>query len=197
MTQRSKALGMVALVAAAGLTLTGCGKSNTGTPATTEQTTTTASSSAAAANTTTDSTSAQWDPCTIPDSTISSLGLNTVTKSNQVAGTTFDGWHVCSWNNGADNYAFTIFSSGHTLDELKQRTDREEFTPTTVGSHTAVQYRPVGASHDQVCYISAEIPNGLVDFSVQERYGVAPAGADPCAEVRRLVDALGQYLPGS
>lgn len=186
-----KTLGVITLVAAAGLALTGCTKSTTS-PTADAQTTT-----ASATASTTDSATAKWDPCTIPDSAISVLGLDTATKSNQVAGTEFPGWNVCSWRSASKTYDFTVFSSGHSLAEIKQRTDRQDFTPTTVGSHAALQYRPVGASHDDVCYISAEIPGGMADFSVQERYGIAPAGADPCSEVKRLIDALGQYLPGS
>jgi hypothetical protein len=193
-TCRSKAVGITAATACIGLMLAGCGSSDHGSVQSTDATADNSTPNVAA---TTNVAVAHWDPCTIPDSAIAALGLNTSTKSNKVAGTTFDGWNVCSWSNNPDNYVFTVYSSGHTLDETKQRSDRQDFTSTTLDARPALQYRPTGAEHDDTCYISTTIPHGTADFSVQELYGVAPAGSDPCAEVRRLSSALAQYLPRS
>lgn len=190
MTQRSKAFGMVAL-AAAGLALAGCGNSSPGIPSTTASTATSRPSMAA---TTTNSVAPQWDPCTIPDSAITNLGLNAATKNTQVAGVTFDGWKVCGWKSADKTYNLTIFTSSHTLEEFKQRTDFSDFTTTTVGNHTAVQYRSVGADHDLGCSITTQVSGGTVDFDVLNRYG-NPGLGDPCVIVRRLADGLGQYLP--
>lgn len=194
MTQMSKALSVFALAAAAGLTLAGCGKSGTGTPTSVGNTTTVSTSTAATATTTTDSVAAQWDPCSIADSAISGLGLDIATKSNQVAGTTFDGWKVCSWKSTDKTFDFTVFTSGHTLAELKQRTDFEDFTPTTIGGRQALQYRSADSNHDLGCSISAQISGGTVDFDVLNRYGT-PSLGDPCTAVLRLANGLGQYLP--
>ncbi len=193
MTQRSKTLGAIALVAAACLALTGCSKSNSGSPTASAQTTP-SSNTAAAASTTTDSAEPQWDPCTIPDSAISGLGLDTSSKSNQVAGTTFDGWKVCTWGSTDQTYDFTIYTSSHSLNDWKQRTDYTDFTSITVGGHQALEYHSSGGNRDLECAISAQIIGGTVDFEVLNRYG-APNLGNPCSTVRHITDSLGQYLP--
>jgi Protein of unknown function (DUF3558) len=195
MTQRSKTLSVVALAAAAGLALAGCGKSNTASPSSSEHTTA-SSATSVAATTTTDSTSSQWDPCTVPDSTISDLGLDTSTKSDQLSGTSFDGWKICGWKSADKTYNFTAYTSRHTLDEFKQRTDFGEFAPTTVSNHQALRYRSTGDDHDLGCSIAVQVKGGTVDFDVLNRYGTAGAG-DPCTQVRHLADGLARYLPGT
>ncbi|MBU3060944.1 DUF3558 domain-containing protein [Nocardia sp. NEAU-G5] len=195
MTQRSKTLSVVALTAAAGLTLAGCGKTNTGSPTSAAQTTTASSSAAAATTTASDSAVKQWDPCTIPDSAASGLGLNATSKTDQIAGTTFDGWKTCGWQANDKTYTFEMFTSSHTLSEYKQRTDYEGFTPITVGSHQGLQYHAVGQA-DIDCSISLQVTGGTVDFEVVNQYG-KPGLGEPCATVHRLADGLAQYLPGT
>ncbi|WP_216896285.1 DUF3558 domain-containing protein [Nocardia alni] len=195
MTQRSKALSAIALVAAAGLALTGCSKANSGSPTASAQTAP-PSSNAAAATTTTGSVASQWDPCTIPDSTISGLGLDTTTKSNKVAGTTFDGWKICSWYSTDKTYNLGILTSATTLDQIKQRPDYGNFTPTTVGSNRALRFQPVGSNNNLECLIGAQVSGGTITFDVINQYGMPNLG-DPCTTVSRLANGLAQVLPGA
>ncbi|MBF6330494.1 DUF3558 domain-containing protein [Nocardia transvalensis] len=193
MSRTWKALCAVVLAVSAGVALVGCGKSTDGSPTSAPQTavaSTTSGSGAVASS----AAAAAWDPCSIPDSAIGGLGLDVSTRDNKLAGTEFDGWKVCHWRSVAKTFDFAILSSDRTLAESRQRTDYQDYTDLTVGSHAALQFRPVGSAHDLECLISVEVPHGLVDFQVVNRYGAAGAG-EPCAEVRRLSDALIQYLP--
>lgn len=192
MTQSLKALGVVALAAAA-LTLAGCGKSDTASPTAPEHTGSVGSATSIA-TATTDSAASQWDPCTVPESAISQQGLDTTTKSDQVSGVTFDNWKVCGWKSTDKTYNFTMYTSRHTLDEFRQRPDFGEFAPTTVGNHQALQFRSTGEDHDLGCSIVVQVTGGSVDFDVLNRYGT-PGLGDPCTHVRRLADGLAQYLP--
>ncbi|MQY18343.1 DUF3558 domain-containing protein [Nocardia macrotermitis] len=190
MSQTRKTFGVVALLAAAGLALAGCGKSTTASP------TTDVATSASAVASATDPAQPKWDPCTVPDSAVSTLGLDTTSKSDKVSGTTFDGWKVCGWKSSDKTYDFTIFTSHHTLDEYRQRSDYQGFAPTTVGDHQALQYQHAGALNALGCSISVQIPDGTVDFDVLNRYGT-PGLGDPCTIVRRLADGLAQYIPSA
>ncbi|WP_433681610.1 DUF3558 domain-containing protein [Nocardia sp. CA-119907] len=194
MTGKAKLLPAAAMALGAVLLLAGCnGDSTEGKPT---AATTSASKTTAAATTSADPEAAIWDPCTIPDSAISALGLNTSTKENKVAGVDATGWKVCSWQSEPKAYTLGVLSSDHTLEESKQRTDYTDYTSTTVGSRRALQYRNVGSSHDLGCWLSVEVPHGIVDFSVLNRYGKTGASAgEPCAQVRHLSEALAQYLP--
>lgn len=197
MAKRSKTLSVVTLAAAAAVALAGCGKSDTGSSTTSEHTTSASSSSSVApVATLSDQSAAVWDPCTLPDSAISSVGLSTTTKDNTVAGTQFPGWKVCGWRANAGWYDLGILSSSNTLDDIQKRTDYAGFTPTSVGTHHAVQYRDATDPDHLACYITAQVPNGVVTFDALTRYG-SPGGGDSCAEVRRISGALARYLPGN
>ncbi|MGQ4601613.1 DUF3558 family protein [Nocardia sp. R6R-6] len=191
MAGKAKMPRAAALILGAALALAGC-NNESGDGASTPSST----KASATITTSTDPEAAIWNPCDIPDSAISALGLNTATKDTKVAGVDPTGWKVCSWLSMPKTYSFGVLSSDHSLEEVKQRTDRTDFISSTVGSHRALQYRDVGSSHDLGCWLSVEVPHGMVDFSVLNRYGSAGSGApEPCGEVHRLADALAEYLP--
>ncbi|MFD5177292.1 DUF3558 domain-containing protein [Nocardia sp. NPDC058379] len=178
-------------IAAIGLVVAGCGDSEGGTAAPT-----TTAVSVAASPTSVDAEAKVWDPCSLPDSAISGVGLNAGSKKSDVAGVDFTGWKTCSWQDSAKQYTFSILSSEHTLAESRARTDFTDFTETTVGSRNALQLRTTGSTHDLGCTIAVEVPNGSVLFRLLNRVSASSPPA-PCAEVRRLTDNLAQSLPSS
>lgn len=184
-----------ALILGTVLALAGCNDNSVdGTP--TPSSTKASASTTAAATTSKDPEAAIWNPCDIPDSAISALGLNTASKDTTIAGADFPGWKVCSWLSEAKTYNFGILSSEHTLEETRQRTDYVDYSPTTVGSRPALQFRQPGAMHDLTCWLAVEVPHGMVEFRVNNRYGSAGAKAgEPCGEVRRLTEVLAPHLP--
>ncbi len=182
-----KAVPAVAIVV--GALVSGCDEAEpvqTAPPATT----------AAAATTSADPSAGLWDPCTLPDSALSAAGLNTATKEKDVAGVAFEGWKVCGWQDSNKSYTLTVASATHTLAEAKARTDYTDYVDTMVGTRKALQSRPVGATHDLTCYMSIEVPTGVVEFDVRNRASVKTA-SDPCAEVRRLSETLAPHVPGA
>ncbi|MEV6359918.1 DUF3558 domain-containing protein [Nocardia asteroides] len=153
------------------------------------------STTAAAAPTNADPAAGLWDPCTLPDSELSAAGLNPSTVKKDVAGVAFEDWKVCSWQDSGKQYTFTMFATGHTLNEVKQRADYGEFVDTSVGTRPAVQYRTAGSSHDYSCSIAAQAPFGFIDFDVLVRHSARTTAPEPCAEVRRLAESLAVSVP--
>ncbi|MGM7644453.1 DUF3558 domain-containing protein [Nocardia sp. JW2] len=183
--------GMVGVVAAVGFVVAGCGsEQGAATPQPSQV-------SVAASPTSVDAEAKVWDPCSLPDSAVGGVGLNVGSKKKDVAGVDFSGWKVCSWSDSAKQYTFSVMSSEHTLTESRQRTDEYTgWTELQVGAHQALEFRPIGSANDVACYVSVEVPNGSVDFKVQNR--VSAVGApEPCGEARRLSTALVDYLPSS
>ncbi len=177
-------------IAVVGVLVAGCGgeePTKTAQPGTTAVTAPTSSA---------DPSAGLWDPCTLPDSALSAAGLNPSTKEKDIAGVAFEDWKVCGWQDANKTYTFTAASTNHTLDEARSRTDYTDYVDTTVGSMKALQSRPTGASNDLACYLSIEVPGGMVDFSVGNRVSAKNAG-DPCSEVRRLSETFASYLPRS
>ncbi|MGW6424996.1 DUF3558 domain-containing protein [Nocardia sp. NPDC055053] len=178
-------------VVAVGMVVVGCGDAESGTtPPPTN------SVSVAASPTSVDAEAKVWDPCSLPDSAVSGVGLNAGSKKSDVAGVDFTGWKTCSWQDSAKQYTFSILSSEHALAESRARTDFTDFTETTVGSHKALQLRTTGSTYDLGCTVAVEIPNGSVLFRLLNRVS-ASAPPAPCPEARRLTDSLAQHLPES
>ncbi|WP_167472003.1 DUF3558 domain-containing protein [Nocardia arthritidis] len=186
MTGRAGTLCAVVLVLAG---LTGCGTSTKGAP-----TTAAPSSAASAATSSANPDAALWNPCDLPDSAISAVGLNPSTKTKDIADTHFDGWKICSWRSSARWYTLGILSGTPSLDDVQRRTDYEEFKPRTVGTHRAIEFLDVGDRDRLNCGLAVEIPHGSALFRVLTRYEIGKKG-DPCAELSRSVDDLAKYLP--
>ncbi len=158
--------------------------------------TTVVASPSSSASRSADSEATLWDPCTLPESAISGTGLNQATKERDVAGVDFTGWKVCGWQAAARWYDLGILSGVFALDEVRQRQDKESFTPLKVGPHRALQYLDVGDSKRLKCSVAVENPHGTVIFKVTTRYSIGRQG-DPCQEAGRHADDLVRYLPTS
>lgn len=188
--KRSTARGL-ALATGVVLMLAGCGNSTDGTP--------TASSTATgttAPKTSADSESAIWDPCSLPDSAISAIGMDPATKEKDVAGVKFTGWKVCTWRATARWYDLVILSGTPTLQDIQRRTDYTGFKPETVAGRQAIEYVD-GTDPDRLgCYIAVQMPYGSAAFKVFTRYEIGKQG-DPCAQARRHAEDLAKYLPAS
>ncbi|NKX90176.1 DUF3558 domain-containing protein [Nocardia coubleae] len=183
--------GMVGVVAAVGFVVAGCGsEQGAATPQPSQV-------SVAASPTSVDAEAKVWDPCSLPDSAVGGVGLNVGSKKKDVAGVDFSGWKVCEWKDSANLYSLALMSSEHTLTESRNQTTKyTDFTDVTVGGRKALQFRPVGAASDLACYVSVELPDGSVDFHLQNRVS-AKNPPEPCAEVTRISAALVQYLPAN
>ncbi|MFD6215378.1 DUF3558 domain-containing protein [Nocardia salmonicida] len=180
------------MLGAVGLAVAGCGGGDQGTAG--PQTN---AVSVAASPTSVDAEAKVWDPCSLPDSAVSGAGLNVGSKSKDVAGVDFTGWKVCAWKDPGNQYSLALMSSEHTLAESRQRTtEYTGFADVAIGAHKALQFRPVGSANDLACYVSVEVPNGSVDFHLQNRVS-AKNPPEPCAEATRLGTALVQYLPAN
>lgn len=191
MTVRGNVVKVVGVVAV-GMVVVGCGDAESGTTPPP-----TSSVSVAASPTSVDAEATVWDPCSLPDSAVSGVGLNAGSKTKDVAGVDFTGWKVCAWKDTANQYSLALMSSEQTLAQSRQRTSEYTgWTEVKIGAHNALQFRPVGAANDLACYISVEVPNGSVDFHLQNRVS-AKNPPETCAEATRLSTALVQYLPAN
>ncbi|MEU2040981.1 DUF3558 domain-containing protein [Nocardia niwae] len=193
MTSWGKFLRGAALAIGATLVAVGCDDA-------TDKATPTANTTVAAASTSTSKSggpdAALWDPCTLPESAISGTGLNQATREKDVAGVDFTGWKVCGWQAASRWYDLGVLSGAFALDEVRQRQDKESFTPLTVGSHRALQYLDVGDSKRLKCSVAVENAHGTVIFKVTTRYSVGKQG-EPCQEADRHADDLVRYLPAN
>ncbi|NEW48171.1 DUF3558 domain-containing protein [Nocardia cyriacigeorgica] len=191
------------LLAAAVLGVTGCSGSTDGSPTAVESVAASPESGqdsgtgGAVASTTAKSDEVNlWDPCALPESALTSMGVDPSSKDAGIAEVDFTdaGWKICGWKSTAGWYDLTIFSGTPTLEEVKARPTFTNYTAKTVGSHPATQYVPVGATRNLECATAIELQQGVVMVNVLAR---ASKGAleDPCVVVDRHTAGLAEYLP--
>lgn len=191
MAVRGSAIRVVGVLAAVGLAVAGCGGGEQGTAGPQSS-----AVSVAASPTSVDPEAKVWDPCSLPDSAISEVGLKTSSKESGAAGVDFAGWKVCNWTDQAKKYGLAVMSSENTLASVRQRTDYSEWNTLTISGHAALEFRPTGATRDQTCFIAVEVPAGTVAFKVQNRYSATEA-SPPCAEAQRVSTAMSNFLPAA
>lgn len=223
MSGSAKSMGALALAVGAAVLLTGCTSTSGGdrpAPGSTTAVATSdpASPGPAATKTATAGTSATaapapeptavktpakpavtvWDPCDIPNNTISRLGLNAASKQD-LPGVGADG-QLCSWQSPGETFELIVSASTRTFDDLRRSGEFTEFTEVATGGRPTLQYRSVRDTRKQGCYLVTDLRQPLS----REQYGIAeflvrnkktsPDAGEPCAAARRFYDALIAYV---
>ncbi|MGW5513495.1 DUF3558 domain-containing protein [Nocardia africana] len=176
-----------AVVLTAGV-LAACSSENSGTAAPVASTTpvrATASPAQAAA----------WNPCDIPDSDISAVGLNPATKQQDGPnGVKFPGVDICIWLGEKSKwYGLNVYSDhSHTYDEVVHNTTLYK-NPEPVIVDGRPGTRLVSATSEHDCTIAVDAKNS-VQFQVSAKPSSSQPG-DACAEVTRITAALVHNVP--
>ncbi|MGW4354409.1 hypothetical protein ACWELJ_20225 [Nocardia sp. NPDC004582] len=108
-----------------------------------------------------------WDPCTIPDSSITAAGLDPASKKVGGYGSLVNGWNACQWHKddfdfsisaGSDRFLYAYFYPGHDT----------RFRPIGIGGRVGLSL-PSESYSEHSCNLAFDAPQG-------ERAG-APVGA--------------------
>ncbi|MFE9324836.1 DUF3558 domain-containing protein [Nocardia sp. NPDC052278] len=168
------------------LVVTGCGstKGGTATPSTGA-----AGTSAAAA--------ALWDPCTqISDQVLQKIGLDPASKEKDVAGVPEPGFKVCGWHDPAmpHVYNITVFSTLHTVEDFKRKSDNIEFTDVSIQGRGGLTYRSASYQKDEGCDLIFPATQGAIQVSA---FNPGPEGrrTPPCDRAKAAADALVPLFP--
>jgi hypothetical protein len=176
----------VAILAGVLLAVTGC-DTIAGGPVTPETTT-----DAVAA------TEALWDPCTqISDDVLRQVGVDPATRDNTISGVeNVKGWKLCSWHNKKSRWDYTlgVWSTTHTVEDLKGDANNVDFTNITVSGRPGTQFRKAHDAHNSVCYFGFPFSAGTIEISV---FGSAASDADldPCQTASTAAETLVHQFP--
>ncbi|WP_281874362.1 DUF3558 domain-containing protein [Nocardia sputorum] len=154
-----------------------CGDESGGAPATT---TTQAASTA----------TQLFDPCTgIPDSALTSAGLDPASKQVGVGGVEQPGWEICGWK-GAD-FTLGVFSNGMSVAEFERKPGNVDFQDVTIGGRTGRQFRVDDAAKDQMCDVLFPARQGLLQLTLVNK----TAEQNPCERLATVGEAIVPTLP--
>ncbi|MEU5761975.1 DUF3558 domain-containing protein [Nocardia sp. NPDC047648] len=154
-----------------------CGDESGGAPATT---TTQAASTA----------TQLFDPCTgIPDTALTSAGLDPASKQVGVGGVKQPGWEICGWK-GAD-FTLGVFSNGMSVAEFERKPGNVDFQDVTIGGRTGRQFRVDDAAKDQMCDVLFPARQGLLQLTLVNK----TTEQNPCERLATVGEAIVPTLP--
>ncbi|OZC55421.1 DUF3558 domain-containing protein [Rhodococcus sp. 14-2470-1a] len=111
-----------------------------------------------------------FDPCTIPDSTITAAGLDPASKDSMAdKGYTTPGWTICGWEGPAGDpwYSFTVyFSETHTLEDVRGNPQNSDFSDVSIAGRTAVVYKVDIVDESDTCDVAFDTASGVATFTV-------------------------------
>lgn len=143
-------------------------------------------------------TEALWDPCTqISDDVLRQVGVDPSTRDNTISGVeNVEGWKLCSWHDKASRWDYTlgVWSTTHTVEELRGDANNVEFTDVSVSGRAGVQFKKAHDSHGSVCYLGFPFSAGTLEISVFNS-AASDLDQDPCRTADSAAGVLVAHFP--
>ncbi|MBH0778270.1 DUF3558 domain-containing protein [Nocardia sp. NEAU-351] len=146
-------------------------------------------------------TAALWDPCTqIGDDVLRQVGVDPSTRDTTIAGVQrVAGWKLCSWNDKPSgwNYNLGVWSTIHSLDEVRGDKNNINFTESQVAGRTGVQFRKADDRDNLVCYLAFPTKGQIIEVSIYKSFTTkTPAdNREPCSLASRAATILAPTFP--
>ncbi|MFD3703132.1 DUF3558 domain-containing protein [Nocardia sp. NPDC058658] len=151
-------------------------------------------------STTTDlsaATAALWDPCSqIPDSTLTSLGLDVKSKRSGVLGVEEPGWKICRWDdvNFPSGFGIGVYSTVHTVDEVRAKPTNIEFKDVVIAGRSGVQFRQSHYDANEDCSIAFPTATGMAQLDMLNG-GTKEKLVPPCERLQPIAEAIVPLFP--
>ncbi|WP_068161065.1 DUF3558 family protein [Rhodococcus phenolicus] len=140
---------------------------------------------------------ALFDPCTLPDDALHSIGVDPETESPDFMGVQSEGWEVCGWE--ADWFYITVFVTDATVEEFRARPRTTDFRSVDLGNREASTFRSTADSQRGLCDLVYASSRGTVLIRAGAQGTELMRGdgmrEDPCALVLRAATTLDPYIP--
>lgn len=142
-------------------------------------------------------TAALWDPCSqIPDSTLTSLGLDVTSERSGILGADEPGWKVCRWEDIGypSGYSVGAYSTVHTLDELRAKEGNIEFTDIVIAGRKGVQFRQSHYEANEDCSVAFQTTTGFAQLDMLNA-GVSAKSVPPCERLKPIAESIVPLFP--
>ncbi len=142
-------------------------------------------------------TAALWDPCTqIPDSTLTSLGLDVASKRSGILGAEEPGWKICGWEDAEfpPNYGVGAYSTIHTIDEVRAKPTNIAFSDVVVAGRSGVQYRQTHNDANEECSLAFPTASGFAQIDLLNS-STKSKSVPPCDRLKPIAEAIVPLFP--
>ncbi len=125
---------------------------------------------------------ALFDPCTLPDDALHSIGVDPETESPDFMGVQSEGWEVCGWE--ADWFYITVFVTDATVEEFRARPRTTDFRSVDLGNREASTFRSTADSQRGLCDLVYASSRGTVLIRAGAQGTELMRGGTGCARTR-------------
>ncbi|MFE3544769.1 DUF3558 domain-containing protein [Nocardia sp. NPDC059177] len=142
-------------------------------------------------------TAALWDPCSeIPEATLTGLGLNPGSKRSGILGAEEPGWKICRWTDAEypSNYSTAVYSTTHTIDEVRTKPGNTNFEDIVIAGRTGVQYTDSSHAADEYCVVAFETATGFAQIDMINTSSKSKQVA-PCDRLQTVAEAVVPLMP--
>ncbi|MEV0551482.1 DUF3558 domain-containing protein [Nocardia salmonicida] len=140
---------------------------------------------------------ALWDPCSqIPDSMLTRLGLDVTSKRSGILGAEEPGWKICAWDdaNYPSGFGIGVFSTIHTVDEVRAKSTNIEFKDVVIAGRDGVQFRQSHYDANEDCSIVFPTSTGFTQLDMLNS-GVKEKSVPPCQRLQPIAEAIVPLFP--
>ncbi|MFC6012573.1 DUF3558 domain-containing protein [Nocardia lasii] len=138
-----------------------------------------------------------WDPCSqIPDSLLTSVGLDVASKRSGILGAEEPGWKICRWDdvNFPSDFGIGVYSTVNTVEEVRAKTTNIEFKDVTIAGRAGVQFRQSHFKPDEDCSIVFPTSTGFVQLDMLNG-GSKARTVPPCERLQPIAEAIVPLFP--
>ncbi|MCA1008731.1 DUF3558 domain-containing protein [Rhodococcus hoagii] len=135
-----------------------------------------------------------FDPCSIPDEVLHTIGLDPASEERDIQDVKQPGWSLCSWNDPDLSFFVTIFATGRPIDSILTNERFTDATPIELNGREAFTVRETSDKRNEHCdVVVAAGPDALM-LRTDQTKGLPPSES-PCPQAIRSAQFLEPTLP--
>ncbi|MEV0252445.1 DUF3558 domain-containing protein [Nocardia sp. NPDC050712] len=139
-----------------------------------------------------------WDPCSLPDSVITSTGADPATKDPDPALGERGEWKICQWraskSDGRWGHYIAVSSTTYTMDEFRKNTYYRDFRSTQVAGREALQFYLGSRQPPLECALAFDTSQGVVRIKAS-KFVDSETTTDPCALAMPAAEKIVDLIP--
>lgn len=139
---------------------------------------------------------AVFNPCSeLPDNVLTQVGLDPSSKmtiTDPPSGPS--SWRVCDWKPEHGQFAITVFSTSHTIEEARTNDDLVGFRDVTIGPRPGLTFHDDFDSDKSSCHAAFPAEQGMFQIAAGWTFESA-RDRDICSIATEYAAALEPHLP--
>lgn len=135
-----------------------------------------------------------FDPCTVPDDVLRTVGVDPASARRDIVGVKQPGWSLCGWNDPDVSFFVTIFATGMPLDAILANERTVDPAPVDIAGRDAFTIREKSDTRNEHCDVLVTAGPDTLMLRTSYSKGLPPSES-PCPEAIKNAELLEPSLP--